>query len=148
VSGELTAFDAAAREVQGEPLTFSLGGREWRTRKRMPFALLATLAKEATRGGIEFFDAFSDLVINAVAQDQREEFRAMLYALPEDDEGEAVIEFADLAAVARELVTRLTGSPFDAPSGSPELPLRNGTLSRGPAGSAATVSHPPRRVKL
>ena len=141
-------FAAAQREARGDALTFDLGGRAWTCRKRLPFGLIANLAaKMQDDAGVEVLDAFRDLVVFAVCKAERDELRALLIALPEDDDDETTIEFRDLARAAQSIVERATGSPFDSGSGLPGSPSPNGATLPARASSAGSTSVPFRRVE-
>jgi hypothetical protein len=139
-------FEAAVAAARGEPLTFDLGGRTWHCRPKLPFGLLGELANAIEGGGLPVFQAFADLIVQAVRRDEREAFREFVYAVPEDDD--EAVDFIDVAMVARKIMEQTTGSPFASASGSPAGQSANGATSPVPAGSAASTSSAHRRVKL
>lgn len=141
-------FAAAERERAGVPLTFELGGRTWTCRRKLPFALLGRLASRLSAEGPDALQAFADVLIYAVIRQEREDFRALLLELPEDDDDETTVGFEDVSRAAAQVIERITGSPFGSASVSPPSRSPNGAMSPVRVVSEASTSQPARRAKL
>lgn len=144
------AYTAEREAREHQPRTFQLGGRTWEMRRgKVPMALIFNVADAMARSeGLDVLTSFESFLVAMVTKSQREEFRAFLHAVPDEDEDESAYDWQEMQEVTAELVARLTGAPFPSPSGSPSSPWPNGASSLAPSDSEASSSLPHRRAGL
>jgi len=118
--------------------SFELGGREWNLRAKVPYQLLRQAALGMQGDTATMVRAIEGLLAGAVRKDQREEFRAFLAEVPEDDE--ETFSFEDLLVVFQEVAGRVANVPFPPPSGSVDSLSQRNTGSTSGDGSLSPAS--------
>lgn len=132
-----TAEAAGTATVQG----FTLGGRVWPMRAKVPYQLLRNASMALGADAQQQMDELERLLIFAVRKDTRDEFREFLATVPEDDD-ESVIDFRDMLAAFQEVAAKATGAPFRSASESSDFSNRRNTASDYEGNSPSMASTP------
>ena len=119
--GRFKDFDAAEAERQREPITFRLGGREWNV-IHVDAASFLAFSRQIAEGGNAVVLGFDDYIHGSLAEDERDDFRAML--------AESHISLPTLIAVGTWIVEQASGNPTADVSLSQPAPSRTGEPPR------------------
>lgn len=110
-------FDAARNEATAEPLTFTLGGREFHCRPVLPAGVLLDMAATTHGSDMEAFASFTKFLDAVIAPEDLDAFHDALGT---------TIDLWMLLELVQWIIVEATGRPFPNASSSPEPPSEIG----------------------
>ena len=98
-----------AEELEREPLTFTLAGRDWTAVADVPVGLVFDLAEKQDLEDADAYLAFRDFLLHVVIPEQRDEFLVALKGAG----------LKQLIRLVQGVMAAVTGGPTSAPASSP-----------------------------
>lgn len=128
--------------------SFVLGNRTWRTRRKIPYALVRRVLAAMDSDVSKLMAEYENLMRFAICKEQREEFWAALDEVPEDDDDPNTITLDDVSKAGRSLIELMSSAPFRSSSDSSPTPSNVASMSRERSSSEDSTSNEARHVKL